>query len=116
MTQDGIGATSVTVTAGQPSDSELMCTAVGIRPGVTIDWYHQTESGSETKITEGVSQIDLHNADDPKVFDVFDIVSTLQYNTSREYNGGTLKCRTTGQDGAETREDTAVMNVRCKWL
>ena len=107
ITQNGNGVSEVTVTEAEIS--EIVCTAVGARPAVTIDWYHKTPSGSETKITDGVTQVDTPNGD------TFDSVSTLQYTVSKDYNGGTLRCVTTGQEVAESREDTATLNVQCKW-
>ena len=100
----------MSVTEGEPS--AIICTAVGARPAVTIDWYHKTDGGSETQITDGLNQVDSPNAGNP---DTFDSVSTLQYTASIEYNGGTLRCVTTGQEVAESSEDAATLNVQCKW-
>ena len=113
MTHGGSDATTVTVTADVPSD--IVCKAVAGRPVVTIDWYHKTTSGSETKITEGVSQIEEVNAGDP---DTFDVTSTLSYTVSKDYNGGLLRCVTTGQynDATISIEDTATLTVQCKSL
>ena len=109
MTQSGAEVNTVTVTAGRPSD--IVCTAIGTRPVVVIDWYHQLRGGHEYKITEAVNQVNYTNMVDNYTFDT---VSTLLYNASREHNGGTLRCMTTGQEVAESRESIASLNVQCK--
>ncbi len=107
MTQDTRDVDTVTVVVGTPSD--IVCTALGARPEVTIEWYHRIGTdGTETQITSGVAEEITENGD------TSDTVSTLTYDISKEYNGGQLRCVTTGQQVAPNREDIATLNVQCK--
>ena len=106
MTKDGTEVTTVTVTEGEPSN--IVCTSLGSIPTVDILWTQQKDEMSED-ITSGAAQTNTSNPD----FTV-DSVSTLQYSFSKDYNGGMLKCMTSGQERAESKEDTAVLNVLCK--
>ena len=107
MTQDGTDVDTLTVVAGTPSD--IVCTSLGARPAVTIEWYHRIGTdGTETQITSGVVEEITENGD------TSDTVSTLTYDISKEYNGGQLRCVTTGQQVAQSREDIAVLNIQCK--
>ena len=71
-------------------------------------WTQQKDEKLDD-ITSGASQTNTFNPDL-----TFDSVSTLQYSFSKEFNGGVLKCKTSGQALAESKEDTAVLNVQCK--
>ena len=104
------GGNTVTVREGETSD--IVCTATRSRPAVTVKWYHTSSVGQDTEITDGVSQTESTNPSDSETFDV---ESTLQYTASKDYNGFTLKCVTTGQLAAESKEDTATLNVECKF-
>ncbi|XP_072049828.1 uncharacterized protein [Amphiura filiformis] len=105
MTQDGSDTSNVVVTEGEPS--EIVCTAIGARPAVEIRWYHKTNGGSESTITEGVGSTEEDNGDG-----TFDTVGTLNYTASRNYNDGQLRCQTYGQQVAASREHISALNVR----
>ncbi len=107
MTQDGTSVDTLTVVAGTPSD--IVCTASGARPAVGIEWYHRIGTETETQITSGVVEEIKPSGD------AFETISMLSYNTTKEHNGGQLKCVTTGQQVAQSREDIAALNVQCKW-
>ena len=106
MTQDGTSVDTLTVVVG--TQSVIVCTALGARPAVSIEWYHRIGTGTETQITSAAAEEITENGD------TSDTVSTLSYDISREYNGGQIKCVTSGQQVAERREDTAVLNVQCE--
>ena len=100
----------LTVWEGQTS--EINCTATRTRPAVTVKWYLTNDEGQDTEITEGVSQTEATNPSDRETSDV---KSTLLYTASRATNGYTLKCKTTGQLAAPSKEETATLNVLCKF-
>ena len=106
MTESGTEVTTVTVTEGEPSN--IVCTSLGSIPIIDIMWMQQKD-GMSDGITSGASQTNTSNPDL-----TFDSVSTLQYSFSKDYNGGMLKCKSSGQALAESKEDTAVLNVQCK--
>ncbi|XP_072049868.1 cell adhesion molecule 2-like isoform X2 [Amphiura filiformis] len=101
----GADATVVTLTEGQLI--EITCTVTRSRPAVDIWWYHRTQHGSEIRIISGVSQSNTSNGDG-----TFDTVSNLQYNASKEYNKGQLRCVTTGQEVAASKEDVVTLNIQ----
>ena len=107
ISQNDVNVDLVTTTENQIT--EILCTAAEARPPVEIQWYHTNKEGVETIIIQGVSQTNVSNPDG-----TFDTVSTLQYNASKEYNGGTLRCVTRGQEVAESREDAVTLNIKCK--
>lgn len=93
--------------------SEAVCLATRSRPAVTIKWYLSDDEGHDTEITEGVSQSATTNPSDSETFDV---ESKLLFTATRETNGYTLKCMTTGQIAATSRQVTATLNVLCKFI
>ncbi|XP_072048891.1 cell adhesion molecule 1-like [Amphiura filiformis] len=97
------------VTVIEGDTSAIVCTGIGYRPVVTIEWYHTKSGGQESQITDGVTQTEDPNAGDS---DLFDVVSTLQYIADKEYNGGELECITTGQSAAPSQENISSLNVQ----
>ena len=108
MTVEGTEVPEVTVTEGEPST--IVCTSLGSIPTIDILWTQEKDEMSED-ITSGAAQTNSSNPDL-----TFDSVSTLQYSFSKDYNEGMLKCKTSGQARAESKEDIAVLNVRCKYI
>ncbi|XP_072049866.1 uncharacterized protein [Amphiura filiformis] len=105
ITEHGTDVTLITITDGQSSD--VTCTATRAKPAVDIWWYHRTQHGSEYRIITGVSQSNTSNGDG-----TFDTVSILQYIAIKEYNKGQLRCVTTGQDVAPSKEDVVTLNIQ----
>ena len=108
MTQNGNSTTTL-----EDIPSEVTCEATGARPAVDITWYHQTNAGNESRITDISSQINYTNGENS---DTFDTLSMLQYASNKDYNGGVISCLTTGQEVAQSRRANATLNVQCKYF
>ena len=104
------GDDKLTVWEGQTS--KIVCTATRSRPAVTIKWYLTNYEGTDIEMTEGVSQTESPNPIDSETFDV---ESTFFYTANRNTHGYTLKCKTTGQLAAPSKEETSIVNVLCKF-
>ncbi|XP_033647084.1 kin of IRRE-like protein 2, partial [Asterias rubens] len=98
ITVNGSSSSPVDVMAGE--EQTLVCTAVGARPRVGIDWTIDGTSRSGDTETESVNG------------DTTDTISTLLYTPTRNDNGHQFRCETTGQEAATPQSQSVTLNVQ----
>ena len=100
------GSPGDTITLTESEQSVLRCTATGYRPAVNLEWYK-----NNVKITTGITE------DPPTVNgDTFDTSGTLTLTPTKDDDGATLQCRTTGQVVAPSQTGSLTLNIHCKYI
>ena len=90
----------------ESEQSVLRCTATGYRPAVNLEWYK-----NNVQITTGITE------DPPTVNgDTSDTSGTLTLTPTKDDDGATLQCRTTGQVVAPSQTGSLTLNVHCKYI
>ena len=100
------GSPGDTIILRESEQSVLRCTATGYRPAVNLEWYK-----NNVKITTGITE------DPPTVNgDTSDTSGTLTLTPTKDDDGATLQCRTTGQAVAPSQTGSLTLIVHCKYI